>query len=470
MIKYHLKDIIAGTGGALITSADGPSLLTGISIDSRTVKSGQVFFAIRGEFHDGHDHLKEAYDSGAVLAVVDSNFKALADRIPPSALIVVEDTIEALQFLAAYWRSRFDIPLVAVVGSVGKTTTKEMAAQVISTMGPCLKNEGNLNNHIGLPLSLMDLSDYHRYAVLELGANIPGEIRLLSSIARPNAAVITRLGWAHLEGFGDPESLIQEKSSVLDELPASGWCALNTDDPRYDELKNRANCDVIGYGLESGEVRASEISLGEVTSFVLETPSGSERVHLKTFGRHFIENALAAVAVALPFGIPIEKMVSGLDVWNPLEQRGRIIEPQPGVFFIDDTYNANPLSMETALSSLSALRSEGVTVAVLGEMKELGKFSDEGHAYVGGAAGKLGIDYLVAVGESAGLVAKGALLAGMEAEKVIECQNENDAVKALTGLLAPGVWILFKGSRAARMERIMAYFTGDQIPAEAGGF
>ncbi len=469
MIQYHLRDIIAGTGGALITSADGPSLLTGINIDSRTVKSGQVFFAIRGEFHDGHDHLKEAFDRGAVLAVVDNGFEASADRVPPLALIVVGDTIKALQSLAAYWRSRYDIPLVAVVGSVGKTTTKEMAAQVISTVGPCLKNEGNLNNHIGLPLSLMDLSDYHRYAVLELGANIPGEIGLLSSIARPDAAVITRLGWAHLEGFGDPESLVHEKGAVLDELPPSGWCALNFDDPRCDELKNRANCDVIRYGFDSGEVRASEISLGKVTSFVLETPSGSGRVGLNTFGRHFIENALAAVAVALPFEIPIEKIVSSLSAWDSLEQRGRIIEPEPGVFFIDDTYNANPLSMETALSSLSALRAEGVTVAVLGEMKELGKFSDEGHTYVGGTAGRLGIDYLVVVGESAGLMAKGALSAGMEAEKIMECQNENDAVKALSGLLAPGAWVLFKGSRAARMERIIEYFTGDQIPAEAGG-
>ncbi|MFV2082746.1 MAG: UDP-N-acetylmuramoyl-tripeptide--D-alanyl-D-alanine ligase, partial [bacterium] len=412
---------------------------------------------------------KEAFDRGAVLAVVDNGFEASADRVPPLALIVVGDTIKALQSLAAYWRSRYDIPLVAVVGSVGKTTTKEMAAQVISTMGPCLKNEGNLNNHIGLPLSLMDLSDYHRYAVLELGANIPGEIGLLSSIARPDAAVITRLGWAHLEGFGDPESLVHEKGAVLDELPPSGWCALNFDDPRSDELKNRANCDVIGYGFDSGEVRASEISLGKGTSFVLETPSGSGRVRLNTFGRHFIENALAAVAVALPFEIPIEKIVSSLSAWDSLEQRGRIIEPEPGVFFIDDTYNANPLSMETALSSLSALRSKGVTVAVLGEMKELGKFSDEGHTYVGGTAGRLGIDYLVVVGESAGLMAKGALSAGMEAEKIMECQNENDAVKALSGLLAPGAWVLFKGSRAARMERIIEYFTGDQIPAEAGG-
>lgn len=470
MIRHHLRDIIAGTGGTLITRADGPSLFTGISVDSRTVRPGQVFFAIRGENHDGHDHLKEASDRGAALAVVDSEFDADPKRVPPMALAVVRDTVKALQGLAGHWRGLRDVPLIAVVGSVGKTTTKEMAASVISTMGPCLKNPGNLNNHIGLPLSLMELSDFHRYAVVELGSNTLGEIALLSSISKPVGAVITRLGWAHLEGFGDPDSLLREKGSVLDELPRSGWCALNTNDPGFGRLRERAECTIVEYGFDSGDVTASEIQLGVETSFVLKTPSGREQVTLKAFGKHFVENALAAVAGALPLGVSQEQITGALHNWRPMQQRGRIFEPRPGISFIDDTYNANPLSVETALESLAALRSKGVTVAVLGEMKELGEFSAEGHTRVGAAAGRLGVDYLVVVGESAGLAAEGARGAGMDKERVFVCRDDVDAARTLSPLLAPGVWVLFKGSRAARMEKIMERLTESDLPAEAGGF
>ena len=469
MIRFSLKDVLAGTGGTLITSAAGHQLFTGISIDSRTVTSGQVFLAIRGEVHDGHDFLRDAWKAGAALAVVDGDLPPVASKIPPIPLIVVKNTIRALQSLASFWRERHPIPALAVVGSVGKTTIKEMTACILSTMGPCLKNAGNLNNHIGLPFSLLGLADYHRCAVLELGSNAPGEIAMLTSILQPAAAVITRLGWAHLEGFGDPMSLVREKAAVLDALPSSGWCALNGDSQWYEELRDRANCRVVTYGLDTGEVTASEISLGIMTSFLMETPLGRARVHIRGFGRHFVENALAAAAVTLPLGISLEDMTSGLDSWQPQNGRGGILNPRPGINFIDDSYNANPLSVGTSLENLAALRSEGVTVAVLGEMKELGEYFEQGHVLVGRRVGELEVDYLVAVGPAAELICKGATESGMPRKNIFKCSGDAAAVDALAGLLTPGVWVLFKASRAARIERVMEKFLNPApVPAEGG--
>ena len=460
MIRFHLKDILRGTGGALITSAVGPEMYTGISIDSRTVARGEVFFALRGETHDGHDHLKDAWRAGAVLAVVDRQLPPDAGLLAPIPLVVVDDTLKALQSLSAYWRSRHPISALAVVGSAGKTTTKEMTAAILGTAGPCLKNPGNLNNHIGLPLSLLEMADFHRYAVLEIGANMPGEIRQLSSILRPEGVILTRIGWAHLEGFGSHETLLAEKLSVLESLPGDGWCAVNAADPNQVTLIGNTRCKVIPYGIDAGEVRAEELVLSDRgSSFTLVSPSGRERVRLKAFGMHFVENALAATAGVLPLGISLEQIASGLDGWRPAQQRGGIVAPMPGVHFIDDTYNANPLSVETALINLARLSTEGVTVAVLGEMKELGAWHEEGHRLVGRKAAELGIDYLVAVGEVAPLMAEGALddsmSRAMSASRIIQCADAKEAVAALEPLLASGVWVLFKGSRAARIEEVM---------------
>jgi len=456
LIQFQLKDLIGGTGGSLISSAVGAQLFTGVSIDSRTVKEGEVFFALRGEFHDGHDHLKEAADKGAALTVVDG--KAAGDQVElaPVPLIVVEDTLKALQSLASYWRGRHTLPVLAVVGSVGKTTTKEMMASILSTAGPCLKTSGNFNNQIGLPLSLLELADYHKYAVLEIGANIPGEVRYLASLMKPVAAVLTRIGWAHLEGFKTLENLVSEKRSVLEEIPESGWCAINADDPNQAGFHKSVACDVITYGIGSGDVTAEGIILSEKeTSFILTLPSGKERVNLRGFGRHFVENALAAVASILPLQISVEQIVAGLSAWVPTNGRGEISSPLPGVHFIDDTYNANPLSVRAALSSLAQLNHMGVTVAVLGEMKELGDFFEEGHIQAGSDAALSGIDYLIAVGPAAHLIAEGARAGGMDPARVTECGNNHEAVLSLEPLLTEGVWVLFKGSRAAEMEQII---------------
>jgi UDP-N-acetylmuramoyl-tripeptide--D-alanyl-D-alanine ligase len=471
VIRFHVREILKFTGGTLISNAEGPELYTGISIDSRTITPGEVFFAIRGENHDGHDFIKQAWKAGAALAVVDRHLPARSQMLAPIPFMVVDDTIKALQAFAENWRKRHAVQCIAVVGSVGKTTTKEMVASILSLEGPCLKNSGNFNNYIGLPLSVLELSDYHRFAVLEMGANMRGEIKLLTNICRPQAAILTRIGWAHLEGFGTPENLLEEKGSVLVELPASGWCVLNSDDEYFEQLSSMAPCRVITYGFGKAEVRATDISLSSTeTAFVVETPLGSERIHLKAFGRHFIENALAAIAALIPLEITMEQMVSGLNAWRPASQRGGVILSRPGVYFIDESYNANPLSVDAALVNLSTLRNESMIVAVLGEMKELGEFEEEGHLLIGRRAAELGIDYLVAVGKRASTISKGAIGAGMNPSHVISCLDEDEAIKKVEPLLTRGVWVLFKGSRAARMERIMEALIVDELPAGTGGF
>jgi UDP-N-acetylmuramyl pentapeptide synthase len=207
----------------------------------------------------------------------------------------------------------------------------------------------------------------------------------------------------------------------------------------------------------------------EETSFVLTLPTGKERIHLRGFGRHFVENALAAVASTLPLQVPVEQMVAGLSTWRPAEGRGGISSPLPGVHFIDDTYNANPLSVQTALASLAQLSHVGVTVAVLGEMKELGDFFEEGHLQVGSDVARLGIDYMMAVGPAAHLIARGAREGGMDPAKIIECENNDEAIISLEPLLMEGVWVLFKGSRAAEMEQIMVSFHDNRAKAGSGG-
>jgi UDP-N-acetylmuramoyl-tripeptide--D-alanyl-D-alanine ligase len=470
LIRYHLRDIIGGTGGTLVSNAEGAEWFSGISVDSRTTKPGQVFFALRGRYHDGHDYIRESWKKGAVMAVVDSRTPLIAEKLAPIPTLFVEDTGKALWDLSSFWRNRHPVTALAVVGSVGKTTTKEMIASIISTLGPCLRNPGNFNNEIGVPLSLMELDEKDRYAVLEIGANMPGEVRRLGSLIRPQGAVVTSIGWAHLEGFGTPETLAEEKMSILEELPPSGWCALNMDDANQVGYIPQANCQVVTYGFEEGDVTAHDVTYtGGETVFLMRTAHGEEKVRLRGPGRHFVQNALAAAAGSLPLGVTLRQIAGGLAEWIPVEQRGGIFTPMPGVHFIDDTYNANPLSVKTALEELARMGSGGVTVAVLGEMKELGDYHREGHLMAGRTAAEAGIDYLVPVGTEAGLIAQGALEMGMAQSRVRVCSTEEDAISVLGELLTHGVWVLFKGSRAARVERIMdVFFQKDAVNDDGG--
>lgn len=470
MIRYHLRDIIKGTMGTLVSNAEGAEWFTGISIDSRTTKPGQIFFALRGPFHDGHDYIRDSWKKGAVMAVVDSTTPLIAEKLAPIPTLFVEETGKALWDLSGYWRDRHPITALAVVGSVGKTTTKEMMALIISTIGPCFRNPGNYNNEIGLPLSLLRLDEKDRYAVLEIGANMPGEIKHLGSLIQPQGAVMTSIGWAHLEGFKTHEVLVAEKMSILEELPSSGWCALNSDDPNQDKYKDKARCRVVTYGFENADITAHDIvSTGGETVFKLRTTHGEGTVRLKALGRHFVQNALAAVAGSLPLGVTIEQIVEGLAQWAPVEQRGGVLSPMPGVHFIDDTYNANPLSVQTALEALAQSGGAGVTVAVLGEMKELGDYHAEGHIMIGQAAADTGVDYLLPVGAEAQLIAQGALERGMDPSRVRICVTEDQAVSTLRDLLTNGTWVLFKGSRVAKVEKVMEAFFHGKTASDTGG-
>jgi UDP-N-acetylmuramoyl-tripeptide--D-alanyl-D-alanine ligase len=456
---FSLARLLAGAGGTLITSAEGPREFSGVSTDTRTLRPGEVFFALKGPNHDGADHLRAAWQKGAAAAVIPFGMRADPALLPPIPLVAVPDTLAALQAFAAAHRAALPVEVVAVTRSVGKTTTKEMAAALFPNKGPTAKTAGNLNNHVGVPLTLLTLDEGHRWAVVELGASAPGEIARLAALARPRAAVITRLGWAHLGGFGGHRALVDEKGAVLDALPADGWCALDCGDDSFPVLAARARCRVVSYGVIDGEVRAERVEAGprgEGTSFTLVAPGGSARVTLRGFGRHFLHDALAAAAVALPAGISPEQAAPALSAWEPAERRGAVQEVRPGLFFIDDTYNANPLSMRSALEGLAACRERGVAVAVLGAMAELGPFAEEGYRAVGGDAARLGVDYLVGVGAEAEGYCAGARAAGMANGRVSCHPGHQEAARALLPLLVPGAWVLFKGSRAARMDELLA--------------
>jgi UDP-N-acetylmuramoyl-tripeptide--D-alanyl-D-alanine ligase len=470
LIRYHLPDIIRGTKGTLVSNAEGAELFTGISIDSRTTGPGEIFFALRGPNHDGHDYIRKSWENGAALAVVDSKAPLIARKLAPIPTLFVEDTGKALWDLSSYWRERHPVTALAIVGSVGKTTTREMMALIISRIGPCLRNPGNYNNQIGLPLTILGLDEKDRYAVLELGANTPGEIRQLGSLIRPTGAVVTQIGWAHLEGFGTPENLAAEKMSIIEELPESGWCALNLDDPNQEDGRRMFSRRLVTYGFGNADVTARDIVFnGLETVFTLVTSQGEREIRLKALGRHFVQNALAAVAGCLPLEVTLDEIAASLAEWKAVAQRGTIFSPMPGVRFVDDTYNANPLSVRAALDSLVASSGEDVTVAVLGEMKELGGFDREGHLAIGRAAAEAGVDYLLPVGARGGLIADGALDGGMDPSRVKVCATESEAVSVLDSILTRGTWVLFKGSRAARVERIMEAFLHGGAAQDTGG-
>ncbi len=459
MSAFTLPRLLAATGGTLLSSAVGPDAFTGVSIDTRTLRRGEVFFALKGPRHDGADHLREAWEKGAAAAVAPFAMPADPARLPPIPLVAVPDTLAALQAFAGAHRAALPVEVVAVTGSVGKTTTKDMAAALFALKGPTAKTAGNLNNHVGVPLTLLTLDESHRWAVVEMGSNAPGEIARLASLARPRAAVITRLGWAHLGGFGGHRELVAEKGAVLDFLPPDGWCALDREDEAFAALARRAPCRVVSYGISDGDVRAESIEAGpdgQGTSFILAAPGGSARVTLRGFGRHFLQNALAAAAAALPAGVSPEQAAPVLSAWEPAERRGTVQEVRPGLFFIDDTYNANPISMRSALEGLAAYRQRGVTVAVLGPMAELGRWAEEGHRAVGESAARLGVDYLAGVGAEAEGYCAGARAAGMPAERAACYPDHGAAARGVLPLLVSGAWVLFKGSRAARMDELLS--------------
>jgi UDP-N-acetylmuramoyl-tripeptide--D-alanyl-D-alanine ligase len=422
------------------------------------VGKGQLFWALKGETFDGHDFVKEAIKKGAAAVVVNEDWAFDLPANTRASLIGVPDTLKALGDLARRWRRRFKARVAAITGSGGKTTTKEMTSAILSLEGSTLKNEGNFNNLIGLPLSLFLLEKSHRYAVLEMGMNRPGEIGRLTEIADPDIGLITNVGRAHLEGVGSIEGVARAKVELLDKLAPRALAILNGDDRILLQAAAafRKKPVTFGQGLQN-PVRAEKIrNLGrEGFSFDIHWEGKPFPVRLRVPGFHNVYNALAAAAIALSLDLSTERIQEGLSEFKGIKGRFKVVPLPDGSILIDDTYNSNPSSLRLALESLKALAPRGRRLIVgLGEMLELGEETEAGHVEAGEMVAKSGADWLVALGDHAPEMIRGALDMGFPRKRAIRVKDHKEMEATILEVMKPGDLVFLKASRRTGLDRV----------------
>jgi UDP-N-acetylmuramoyl-tripeptide--D-alanyl-D-alanine ligase len=456
-----LETIAQFAKGALRQGEPG-ALISGIGTDSRTLGAGELFLALRGEKFDGHDFVAELTGSGAAGAIVADDFQ------PPKlsadfALISVDDTLLGYHRIAAAYRATLPLKVIAITGSNGKTSTKDLTAAILTRQYRVLKTEGNFNNHIGVPRMLLRASRADQIAVLEMGMNHPGELAPLARMARPDIGIITNIGCAHIEFMKTRDAIALEKGMVAESVGPGGCVILPAEDEYTDSIARRAQARVVLAGFGSGSVRGKDFIQGFAGShFGIAAGGESVDVFMPVLGRHMAANALLAVAAGLECGMPLAECAAGLA--QARLTKGRL-EPKTarGLRFLDDTYNANPDSMVAALETLASIRIEGRRIAVLGRMGELGAAADAGYQRVGETAARLSIDRLICVGPETELMARAALEAGLREVALVP------DVAAAARLLDDGAQkddlILLKGSRSAAMERILSLGTSAGTPS-----
>ncbi len=445
---------IAQFAGASVSSGDETVMIDKIGTDSRTIRAGELFVALRGENFDGHDFVQSAAKSGATGALVDQNWNG---NVPENlALIRATDTLHAYQQIAANYRRSLALKVVAITGSNGKTSTKDFTASVVARKFRVTKTEGNFNNHVGLPRTILEATPGDEVAVWEIGMNHPGEIAALSKIAAPDTAIITNIGVAHIEFMGSRDAIAREKGALAEAVGPQGTVILNADDPLSKGIAARTPAKVVFAGTTAGSVRAIEIrQSANGSEFTILEGAHRCRAQLPVAGLHMVQNALLAVAAGRVFGLSIEECASGLAA-APLTKARLQIKQIGGVNFLDDSYNANPDSMKAALRTLVELDTEGKRIAVLGEMRELGAESERGHREVGATAASLAVDQLITIGDAAEAIAEGARAAGLSNVSLVPSTRE--AANLLGEIAAPGDLVLIKGSRAAKTEEVIEQF------------
>ncbi|ADK86143.1 UDP-N-acetylmuramoylalanyl-D-glutamyl-2,6-diamin opimelate/D-alanyl-D-alanylligase [Desulfarculus baarsii DSM 2075] len=447
--------VIAATGAELTGQAPAQAM-AGVCTDSRTIAPGQLFVALKGENFDGHDFVEKALQAGAAAALVERGFNPTAAG---QCLLRVDDTTKALGRLAAAWRAALPARIVAVTGSNGKTSTKEMIAQVLGQRFEVHKTKGNLNNHIGLPLTLLALRPEHQVCVAEMGMNAPGEIAYLAAIARPDVAVITNVGPAHLGPLGSIEAVAAAKAELFQALGPEAVAAVNLDDPLLAPWADKLPCRVITFGLDpKAQARARDVSaFGSRQAFTMEIgDQPAERVRLAAPGLHNVRNALAAAAVGAGLGLEAWQIKDGVEAFTPTKGRLENVFTKGGPLLIDDTYNANPASVAAGLQSLAALSKWGKGHGlIMGDMGELGPEAPRLHRQVGRQAVEFGCKFVLAVGQMADEVVAGAREAGLAAPKALAFAEVDQLIDASPRVIGEGWTVLVKGSRAARMERVI---------------
>lgn len=438
-------------------SREGDEAIVGpVVIDSRQVQSDDVFWALTGVRHNGAYFAEEAFMRGAAGVVLEGR------DVEPWAgrwTLRVDNTQAALWKLASWHRSRFAGDVIAVTGSVGKTTSRNMIATVLAGSYRVQASPKNYNNHIGVPLSLLRCGREDRYAVIEMAASGMGEIARLAGLARPSVGVISKIGEAHLGGFGDSESLVQAKCELLTSLPRDGVAVLNGDDPALRRIAARHNVRCVWVGRRSDcHLTASEL---EFHAGVLKFQVDRQRYQVPVWGRHHLTSALAAIAIGRLFGIRPAEIAGSLATFQPIAGRCRVLHAGPTTV-LDDSYNASPTAMEAALATFREMEVAGRRVVVCGDMRELGRTAEHWHRRLGEqVVAVCGADMLIACGEHSQTVVAAARRAGMPQQNAIACQNTEDGLTILGRILRPGDGVMVKGSRAMGMERVVKFLQHD---------
>jgi UDP-N-acetylmuramoyl-tripeptide--D-alanyl-D-alanine ligase len=446
-MRRTLQDAAESTGGKLV-GEDRP--YGAVATDSRTLNPGALFVALRGPNFDGAEFVEAAAARGAI--------GALVERVTPAAIpqVVVPDALAALQKLATAWRAEFSMPIVAVAGSNGKTTAKEMTAAILSRLGPCMATQGNLNNHIGVPVTLMRLESSQRSAVVEMGANRIGDVAELMQLVRPTVGLITNAGAEHLEGFGNLDGVAQGEGETVACLAPQATAVINADDAYAGYWRGVSSAGrVVTFGVHAAaDFRAKDIQQGIehgefATRFTLVCPLGEKAISLKAGGAHNIGNALAAACAAGAAGAGLEEIAAGLRDFRPVAGRLQLKAGLRGSWIIDDSYNANPSSVRAGLEVLRSLSGPTATWLVLGDMAELGESAQDSHAHIGRYARDCGVKRLFAVGP---LSSRAVETFGTGGEWFADAES---LIRRLQSELLSGVTVLIKGSRINRLERVV---------------
>ncbi len=454
MEKMTVQEIARAVQGEIefgIPSAQ----VKGVSTDSRTINKGDLFIPIKGPRYDGHDFIKSAIENGAACVLSEKGIGIEGNH----SIIMVKDTANALKALAKHYRRKFNIKVIAVTGSTGKTTTKNIIAHVLSSHFNVLKTEGNYNNEIGLPLTVFNISPQHQVLVLEMGMSGFGEIAALTDIAMPDIVVITNIGVAHIEKLGSRENILKAKTEIFNGFTGKGLAVLNGDDPYLLTIQGQNRFDKVYYSIKkekSGFLTAYDIKTADSgISFKVDISGQGQLFSIPVPGEHNVYNALAAIAVAIHLKVPVHKIKHALDSITMDKGRMNIITTDDGLKIIDDCYNANPDSTAAAIRVLAQM-GEGRKIAVLGDMLELGNYSEWGHRYIGQIAEREAIDILACVGQNAAFIGKEAIEQGMSNGQVRHFDRKKDAIEYLKASIRPGDTILVKGSRGMGMEEIIS--------------
>lgn len=469
--RFGVTELLAATGGVLHSRPAEATEAEGVSTDSRTLARGELFVALAGPREqpvrvvlDGHRFVGDALRRGAWGVLIEQQalqLEAVAREIaswPGRAVVVVPDSLRALGDLAAYHRRRMPARVVGITGSNGKTTTKEMAYAIAAAKWRVLRSEGNMNNLVGLPLTLLGLDNGHEVAVVEMGMSHAGEIRRLAQIAAPHVGVVTNVGPVHLEGVGGLAEVAAAKAEILEGVVPGGTAVLNADDPATPGMSARWDGRVVSFGLSAtADVRAELIEYGpDGTAFTLVlAAAGRVRVSVPWFGEHNVRNALAASAAGYCLGADCTQVAAGLAQARPAGMRFEIVTIPPGATVVNDAYNANPASMRAALAAFAQLPAVSRRALVLGDMLELGTAAPAEHRGLGRAAAQTAPALLLAVGAFAEQVAEGARAAGLSPAAIGTAPDAEAAARLLAGWVRPGDLLLLKGSRGVRLERTL---------------